>query len=372
MENLVLHSTTTQNGSVRLSLDPAPVDAPGDDEVVVRVEATPINPSDLGAMLGPADLATAKAEGTGAARTVTARVPEQYLSAAAGWINQPVPIGYEGAGTVVSTGRNAQPLMGKRVGVMGFGLFSRYYKARAMDCIPLPEGTATAEGAALFVNPLTALCMVEALRLEGHRGLVHTAAASNLGQMLNRICIADGVNLVNIVRSQAQVDLLKKAGAKHVVNSSAPNFHADLTAACAATGATLAFDAVGGGALVNEILRAMEEAARQGNKGFGYGSGVYKHIYIYGMLDGSPTVIDRSYGMDWSVSGFIMTGFLGKIGAEAAVRLRSRIVREMKTTFASHYAGTIGFKELFDPAMLAMLNKQSTGQKYLLDPSRPA
>jgi NADPH:quinone reductase-like Zn-dependent oxidoreductase len=372
LHNLALRSTITSAGRLILSVTEIPVESPGEGEILVQVEAAPVNPSDLLNLLGPADLSSIASAGLGSDRVLTAAVPESRLSALKGRLDKPVAIGNEGAGTVVSAGPGVEHLLGKKVSALAGGMFCRYRTISVDLCTVLPEGTSAAEGAALLVNPLTALAMVETLRREGHRGLVHTAAASNLGQMLVRICQIEGIDLVNVVRTQAQVDLLKGMGARYVLDSTAVDFRSQLTDAIAATGATLAFDAVGGGRLAHHILRAMETAARPGVRGLTHGSAGRKQLYVYGRLDRSPLELDWDYGTCWSVSIFVMTTVLQEVGPARERELRDRIVREMKTTFASRYTATIGLFDLLEPQMLAAITKLATGQKYLLDPIRPS
>jgi NADPH2:quinone reductase len=222
----------------------------------------------------------------------------------------------------------------------------------------------------LFINPLTALSMVETMRAEGHTALVHTAAASNLGQMLVRICAADGVGLVNVVRSDEQVQVLRDIGATHVVNSSLPDFADRLTQAISDTGATLGFDAVGGGSLAGDILTAMERSQPPLSSWTPYGSTTHKQVYIYGSLDFGPTVVERRFGLTWGIGGYLLTNALGRLGGEAIGRMRARVVAEAKTTFHSSYAETIGLAGVLDPAALGVVARRSTGTKYLIDPSR--
>lgn len=357
-------------GQLTLNLESVELTPPGPDEVIVRVEATPINPSDLGLLLGPADLATLRAGGTPDRPTLTAAIPESRMAAMQPRLDQSMPVGNEGAGTVIQAGANVQALLGKRVGMVGGAMYAQYRKLPAMSCIALPEGASAADGASMFVNPLTALAMVETLRREGHKALVHTAAASNLGQMLNRVCIADGVPLVNIVRNEAQAAILRAIGAKHVIDSSPPGFRDALTDAVAETGATLAFDAIGGGKLANTILHAMEAAANRSATEYSrYGSSTFKQVYIYGALDTGPTELDRGYGFGWSVSGFLLTPFLMKIGMEEMMRLRARVAAELTTTFASSYTATISLKDALNPETVAAYARKATGEKYLIDPS---
>src|ERR1700733_2782303 len=299
---LQLRSLLKKNGELEISLVSVPTPEPSADEVVVRIEASPINPSDLGLLIGAADMTTAKASGTKAAPVITARVPEASMKAMAGRLDESMPVGNEGAGVVIKTGASeaAKALMGKTVAMIGGAMYAQYRTMRAKDCLVLPAGTTPAEGASCFINPLTALGMVETMRREGHKALVHTAAASNLGQMLNKICLKDGIGLVNIVRSPQQADILRKVGAKHICDSTAPAFMDDLTNALVETGATLAFDAIGGGKLAGQILTCMEVAANKTAKVYSrYGSSVYKQVYIYGGLDTRPIELNRAFGMMW-------------------------------------------------------------------------
>jgi NADPH:quinone reductase len=370
---LQLRSLVKANGTLELSLVGVETPAPGPDEITIRVEAAPINPSDLGLFVGAADMSCANATGTGNATIVTATVPERLMRAMAGRVDQSMPAGNEGAGTVIAAGSSdgAQALMGRVVACVGGAMYSQYRTLRAADVLVLPEGTTPAEGASCFVNPLTALGMVETMRREGHSALVHTAAASNLGQMLNKICIKDGIALVNIVRSPAQAELLRGIGATYVCDSSAPTFMADLTKALAETGATIAFDAIGGGKLAGQILTCMEAAINQSATEYSrYGSTTHKQVYIYGGLDMAPTEINRSFGMIWSVGGWLLLPFLQKIGREDAQKLRERVVAELKTTFASHYTDVISLSEALDLDVLAQYNKRATGEKYLIDPHK--
>lgn len=368
---LEMRTLAKPNGQLELSLVRVPVPEPGPDEVVVQVQAAPINPSDLGLLTGPADLSTLQASGSGENIVLTAQIPEIAIKMLASRFDQSLPIGNEGAGVVVKAGANAQALLGKTVAMVGGAMYAQYRKIKAIEVLPLPEGATAVDGASCFVNPLTALSMVETLRLEGHKALVHTAAASNLGQMLNKICIKDGVTLVNIVRSEEQERILRDIGAKYVVNSTSPNFMNELVAALKETDATLAFDAIGGGKLAGQILVAMEIAQNSKPGAYSrYGSAVHKQVYIYGRLDIRPTEIGSGVGMAWGASGFLLTYFLQKIGMAEANRLRQRVLAELKTTFASHYTKTISLTEALDPATLLAYSKKATGEKYLIDPSR--
>ena len=370
---LQLRSLVKKSGELEVSLAPVEIPAPQPDEVVVRVEGTPLNPSDLGLLFGAADMATARQSGTKDLPVITAKIPEGTMKAMAGRVDQPMPVGNEGAGVVVAAGDSpeAQALMGKMVAILGGAMYAQFRTMNAKACMVLPAGTTAAEGASCFVNPLTSQGMVETMKMEGHTALVHTAAASNLGQMLNRICIADKVKLVNIVRSKEQADLLKVQGAAYVCNSSAPSFIEDLTQALVDTGATIAFDATGGGPLAGQILAAMEVAANRTAKEYSrYGSAVYKQVYIYGNLETSPTTLNRNYGMAWGVGGWFLTPFLQKIGREAAQKLRMRVVAELKTTFASRYTKEISLAEVLSLEEIARYMKKSTGAKVLINPNK--
>lgn len=370
---LQLRSLISKSGELEISLLDVPTPEPAADEVVVRVEAAPINPSDLGLLIGAADMSTAKASGTKDAPVITAKVPEAAMRAMAGRLDESMPVGNEGAGVVIRTGASdaAKALMGRTVAMIGGAMYSQYRTVKVRECLPLPEGTTPAEGASCFVNPLTALGMTETMRREGHKALVHTAAASNLGQMLNRICIKDGIPLVNIVRSKEQADILKTIGAKHVVDSTAPSFLSDLTNALVETGATIAFDAIGGGRLAGDILNCMETAINKTAKEYSrYGSNVHKQVYVYGALDVRPIELPRGFGMAWGVGGWLLFPFLMKIGQADAARLRQRVVDELKTTFASHYTKVVSLPEALDPANIAVYAKRATGEKFLIAPNK--
>jgi len=370
---LELRSLIKSSGELEVSLIDLAVPEPGADEVLVRVDATPINPSDLGLLFGAADLSTAKISGSADHPVLTAGLLSGGLKAMAGRLDQSMPVGNEGAGTVVKAGSSpaAQALAGKTVAMIGGAMYAQFRLMKAADCLKLPAGTSAAEGASCFVNPLTALGMVETMRREGHTALVHTAAASNLGQMLQKICLKDGIALVNIVRSEPQAQLLRDIGARHVCVSTSPNFMEELTQAMVDTGATIGFDAIGGGKLAGQILTAMEIAInRAANTYSRYGSNVHKQIYVYGMLDPGPIELNRAYGMAWGVGGWLLFPFLQKIGAERGAALRQRVVDELKTTFASHYTQVISLREVLSPEHIAVYAKRATGAKYLIDPSR--
>jgi NADPH:quinone reductase-like Zn-dependent oxidoreductase len=370
---LQLRSLIKKSGELELSLARIEIPEPGPDQVVVKVEATPINPSDLGLLLGPADMSAATTSGSGESTVVKAKVSAAALPFLAARLDQPMAVGNEGAGTVVKAGSSdaAQALMGKTVSMVGGSMYAQYRVLNARDCQPLPAGTTAAEGASWFVNPLTALGMTETMKREGHKALVHTAAASNLGQMLNKICNEDGIGLVNIVRSPAQAKILKDIGARHVVDSSAAGFQDDLVQALVETGATIAFDAIGGGKLASQILTAMEIALNKTAKEYSrYGSTTHKQVYLYGSLNTGAVELTRNYGMAWGVGGWLLTPFLQKIGRPEQLRLRERVVNSLKTTFASHYTKTISLPEALDLANIAVYNKRATGEKYLINPNK--
>jgi len=368
---LQMLSTVTEGAQLRMELVETPFPKPEPHEVVIRIEAAPINPSDQGVMFGWSNMSEASSSGEGAKTVLTAPVTPQGMGVMKARIGQNLPVGNEGAGTVVAAGNSpeAQALMGKTVAALSGMMYAQYCCVPAMSCLPLlPEHTAK-DGASCFVNPLTALSMIETMKLEGHTALVHTAAASNLGQMLNKICQADGVELVNIVRRKEQVDILHGLGAKYICNSSSDNFMAELTDAIHATGATLAFDATGGGGLASQILTAMEGAAARTPGAYSiYGSIKHKQVYLYGGLDVSPTVLTRGYGMAWGVGGWLLPNFLARIGMEAGNKLRMRVAKELKTTFASHYTDEISLSEALKDDVVARYFAKTTGEKFLLCP----
>jgi NADPH:quinone reductase len=368
-----LRSLIKSSGELELSLAEVDVPCPGPDEVLVRIEASPLNPSDTGLLFGAADMGNAKASGTPDRPVVTARVPEAAMQAMAGRLDVSMQVGNEGAGVVVEAGSSAaaRVLLRKTVALIGGGMYAQYRCIAADQCLLLPEGATPADGASSFVNPLTALGMVDTMRREGHSALVHTAAASNLGQMLNRICMKDGIALVNIVRKPEQADLLKAMGATWVCITSSPSFLQDLTEALAVTGATIAFDATGGGKLAGQILGCMEATlARKMTAYSRYGTNTLKQVYIYGGLDAGPTVFNRNFGFAWGMGGWLLFPYLQKIGPAAVAALKQRVAAELKTTFASHYAKEISLAEVLDPGMIARYSQRTTGAKYLINPAR--
>jgi len=366
-----LRTLVTEDGKLELSLADVKVPTPGDNDIVIRVEATPINPSDLGLLVGAGDLSTLRNEGSKDNPKLVADISGAGMRAMQARIGQSLAVGNEGAGTVVAAGSSdaAQALMGKKVTGLGGEFYGEYRMLNVAQVMELPDDASARDGASCFVNPLTALSFPETMRMEGHKALIHTAAASNLGQMLNKICIADGVPLVNIVRKPEQEQILRELGAKHVVNSSSETFMDDLIKAIAETKATLAFDAVGGGPLAGQLLTAMEAAANIGAEYSRYGSADPKHVYIYGRLDLSPTMIPPGVGMAWSAGGYLLTYFLQKIGAEGREKLRKRVMAELKTTFASHYTDEISLAEALDPETLRNYNAKRTGEKFLINPT---
>ena len=372
VDGLQLRSLVKEGGELELSLVRVPTPTPAVDEVVLRVEATPINPSDIGLLFGAADLATLAVTGSGERTVVTARVPDAAMRSMAARLGQSMPVGNEGAGTVVAAGSGpfAQALLGKTVAVLGGAMYSQFRTVKAELCLPLPSGTSAAEGASCFVNPLTALGMTETMRFEGHKAIVHTAAASNLGQILDRICRADGIGLVNIVRKPEQVALLREQGAVHVVSTSSPAFVGELTKALVATGATLAFDAIGGGRLAGQILGAMEAAINRSASEYSrYGSTTHKQVYIYGGLDTGPTELVRNFGMAWGIGGWLLFPFLQRIGTNAAQALKARVAAELKTTFASRYSRTVSLAGALQANAIADYGRRATASKVLIDPS---
>ena len=370
---LKMTSTVSEDAKLTMQLEERDMPTPEGSQVLVRVEATPINPSDQGVMFGWASMGEATSTGEGTDTVLTAPVSEQGMRVMKARVGQNLSVGNEGAGTVVAAGDDAyaQSLIGKTVAVMTGTMYAEYTLVEAAMCLPLNEGNTARDGASSFVNPLTALSMVETMKLEGHTALVHTAAASNLGQMLVRICKDDGVELVNIVRKDEQAQLLKDMGAKYVVNSSSDSFLPDLIDAVHATGATLAFDATGGGTLASSILTAMEGAAARTPGAYSiYGSIKHKQVYLYGGLDVSPTVLTRGYGMAWGVGGWLLPNFLARVGDEVAGRLRKRVADELTTTFASHYTDELSLSEALDAATVARYYAKKTGEKFLICPTK--
>jgi NADPH2:quinone reductase len=368
-----LLSTVTSKGELRLALAQVDMPTPGPNEVIIKVEATPINPSDLGVMFGWSTMTEASSSGSGKESVLTAPVSPQGMQIMKARIDQSLPVGNEGAGTVVAAGDGelARSLMDKVVAVMGGGMYAEYRCVDASMCLPLLAGNTAKDGSSSFINPLTALSMLETMRMEGHTALVHTAAASNLGQMLNRICIADGVELVNIVRKEEQAEILRGLGAKYIVNSSSEDFMSELTNAIHATGATLAFDATGGGMLASNILSAMEAAAARTPGAYSiYGSIKHKQVYLYGGLNTSETTLTRGYGMAWGVGGWLLPSFLAKVGGQVFMKLRTRVAEELTTTFASHYTNEVSLEEALQAETVGNYIAKATGEKFLICPQK--
>ena len=370
-----IRSMVTSEGNIEISIANVDMPIPGDDEVLIEVHAAPINPSDLGLLLSfAADLSTINVSGSGDETITSMKIHPALMGAMKPRIDQSMPVGNEGSGVVVDAGTNAKEFIGKTVGLAGGSMYSQYRCVPAANCLVMEEGTSPAEAASSFVNPLTALAFIETMKMENHTAIVHTAAASNLGQMLVKICKDDDIPLVNIVRKQEQVDLLKDIGAEHICNTSDPDFMESLVSALVATSATLGFDATGGGnngELPGQILAAMEVAANKMAKEYSrYGSDTYKQVYIYGGLDKSPTILKRSYGMSWGLGGWLLTPMIGRIGMEKFQAMRARVAKEIKTTFASTYANEVSFEEMLQPETIKSYAKQATGQKYLVNPQK--
>ncbi|MBB5706072.1 zinc-binding dehydrogenase [Sphingopyxis panaciterrulae] len=369
--NLTMLTLAKPEGELEVSFERRPMPDPAPHEVLVRILATPINPSDLGLLFGAADMTSARAATRDGLPVVTADIPAPGMRAMAGRVGEALAIGNEACGEVVKAGSSpeAQALLGKTVALIGGEMYAEYRCLPAQMCMELPGGTDPKDGASCFVNPLTSLAFTETMRMEGHSAIVHTAAASNLGQMLVKICAKDGIPLVNIVRSEAQVEILKGLGAAHVVNSSDADFLDRLTAAIVETGATIGFDAIGGGKLASQILACMEAAAVQRMTTYSrYGSDSFKQVYIYGALDVGPTVLNRSFGFSWSLSGFLLTPFMQKAGPEVVGRMRQRVVDELTTTFKSHYSHEISLTDALSLETIANYNAKRTGEKYLIRP----
>ena len=364
---LELRSTVTDDGMVTLGLRSGDVSAPDDDQVLVQVQAAPINPSDLGMLFAGGKIATA-ALVDGDLPAVSVELSAGALAGAAGRLGKPMPCGNEGAGTVIAAGASAeaQALLGKVVGFLSGNAYAEYRTLHVSQCLAMPDGTTPADAAAAFVNPLTALGMVETMRVEGHTALLHTVGASNLGLMLNRICQQDGIGLVNIVRKPEHVTLLKDLGAAHVCDSSAETYRDDLAEALRATGATIAFDAIGGGDQAGVILSTMARVASEALEFSRYGSDTHKQVYIYGGLDRGPTTFNRTFGMSWSIGGWLLTPFLARIGTDAADALRTRVANEITTTFASSYGMQLSLADAVDPAMVKRYGAMATGDKALI------
>ena len=363
-----IKSKISKEGLLTISLDEVNVPDPGDGEVLIKVQATPINPSDLGLLVGPADVSSLKEVEKGS--VVEMKVPDGLIRSVAARFDQNLPVGNEGSGIVESAGKGAEHLIGKTVGLAGGAMYSEYRCVPASSCLVMNDGTTAEQAASCFVNPLTALGMVETMRMENHTGLVHTAAASNLGQMLIKICLAEDIPLVNVVRKEEHVDLLKSLGADYVCNSSLDSFMDDLVEALVQSGSTLGFDATGGGKLSSQILTAMEIAANKTATEYSrYGSDKFKQVYIYGGLDRNPTTLTRSFGFSWGLGGWLLTPFIGRIGPEKFGELRKKVADEIHTTFESKYSNIISLEEALSKESIITYTKQATGKKYLIKPN---
>jgi NADPH:quinone reductase-like Zn-dependent oxidoreductase len=371
ISSLELRTRIMSKGRLELWLEEKAVPKPAADELVVRIDAAPLNPSDISLLLGPADPGSIQAGGTPTHPTAAANIPPEHMRGLEARLDRALPAGNEGAGIVVDAGSDVQALVGRTVAARSpLGMYAQYRVVKASDCLVLPDGVSPREGASAFVNPLTALGMVETMCLEGHGALVHTAAASNLGQMLNRVCLKDGIPLVNIVRTQAQVEILHTLGAKHVLDSTSPTFRRELVAALEETGATLAFDAIGGGTMAGTLVATMEEALVAKAESYSrYGSPVHKQVYIYGGLNPGPRVLEGNLGMAWGVGGWLMTWFYKKIDSATAQRLRDRVTNELTTTFASHYTSEISLADALSPEIIVAYSRRATGEKFLMRPS---
>ncbi len=379
-----LFTQITSSGELKITLNEVEVPSPKPHEVIVKVEAAPINPSDMWPMFGPADLHKAALDK--GSKTLSAPVAKAFLPRIKSRLDMILPIGNEGAGVVVAAGdsEQAQALVGKTVGILSGATYGEYCCVPAQACIAHHEGVTPVQAASSFVNPLTALGMVETMRLEGHKGLVHTAAASSLGQMLNKICLAEQVPLVNIVRNQAQADILKgitpnqseadklrNTDKRFICDSSSESFRADLYNAISSTGATLAFDAIGGGTLVSDILTTMELVGSADAVGFNtYGSPDNKQVYIYGSLDVSATVLNRAYGMTWGIGGWLLMRFLSKLPPQRVGELHKRVADEINTTFATEFSAELSLEEAMDPATIMKYNAKKTGAKFYINPAK--
>ena len=370
-----IRSEITSEGKLKLSIATSDVPIPGDDEVLIKVEASPINPSDLGLLISfAADLDSISSSGSGDETVTTMGIHPGLMQSMKPRLDKSMQVGNEGGGVIVDAGKNVKDLIGKTVGVAGGAMYSQYRCLPAMSCLVMNDGTTSAEAASSFVNPLTALGFTETMKLENHTALVHTAAASNLGQMLVKICLADDIPLVNIVRKQEHVDLLKNLGAKYICNTSDEDFMKCLIDCLVETGATLGFDATGGGnegKLAGQILSAMEIAANKNATEYSrYGSDTYKQVYIYGGLDPTPTVLNRSFGLSWGLGGWLLTPFIGRVGMEKFQEMRDRVAKEIKTTFASNYTKEVSLEEMLAPDAIKTYAKQATGTKYLVTPHK--
>ena len=366
---LELRSTIAADGCLCISFAETAIGDPAADEVVVQVEATPINPSDLLLLLGPVDPDTIVSAIYDGLPELRAKVLPAALPSVRSRIGKSLVPGNEGAGLVVAAGANALDFVGKRVGMRGGGMYTEFRKLPVRDCMVLPDDATSADGASMFINPLTALCFLETMRMEQHHALIHFAAASSLGQMLNRLCIVDGIPLINIVRNADHAAILAADGATSILDSSNPAFEAQLTEEVAKSGATLCFDAIGGGRQASVALAAMEAAAARNSTEYDrYGTDIFKQIYVYGLLDRTPTVLDHWVGFAWSVGGWLLGHRLRQIGPERAAALQQRVVAELKTSFRTSYTRTLTLRETLSADVARAYHRKATGEKYLITP----
>ena len=361
-----LFTTLTADGTLTVAVENVSVAEPSGNQVLVRMEAAPINPSDLAILVGAADIENAEfSDGK-----FVAKVPEPFNKGSKARHGIKLPAGNEGAGTVVATGESdaAKALMGQRVSCVPGNAFSQYCLVDANQCLPLGDHSAEA-GASAFVNPMTALGFVENAKLDGQDAILHTVGASNLGQMLTRICVEDGIGLVNIVRKADQADLLKSLGSTHVVNSAADDFMNQLAGAIDQTGAFYGFDPVGGGTGVDTAFKAMEKVAVQRMTEYSrYGSNQAKRMFIYGRLDAGATILTPGYGFGWTLSGWLLFPFLQSVGHETVGRMRKRVLENLTTTFANHYKKRVNLEEMLTKDSVSEYRAMRTGEKYLVTP----
>lgn len=358
---------TTQldaDGTLTLQLNDKTWDAPKAGQVLVKIEASPINPSDLGLLFASADTDNA----VYTPGKIVAKMPDNATRAMKARHGMAMPVGNEAAGIVVAAGEGAEHLMGKRIACVPGSAYGTYAYAEAQMAFPVDDSVTAEQAASSFVNPMTALGFTETMKLEGYTGIVHAAAASNLGQMLVKICLEDNIPLVNIVRSDEQVKLLKDLGATHVLNMTDADFMPKLIDAIAETKAMLGFDPIGGGTLAGQILTAMEAAASRGAAFSRYGSSEPKKVYIYGALDIGPTILNRAFGLTWDLAGWLLTPFMMKAGMEIVGRMRMRVMKDLTTTFASHYSMRGSLEDMLTKEAVSVYNARRTGEKYLAVP----
>jgi NADPH:quinone reductase-like Zn-dependent oxidoreductase len=358
--------STLEDGKLTVEIVDTEFAQPVGNQVLVEMEAAPINPSDLAILTGMAELENAEYS----PGKFVAVMPEPFNSAQKGRHGKRLPAGNEGAGKVVASGDSeaAQSLLGQRVACVPGNAYSQYCLADAGLCLPLGS-LSSEQGASAFVNPMTVLGFVETARMEQQGAIIHTAAASNLGQMLIKVCHEDNIPLVNIVRRQEHVGLLKDLGANHVINSSDDDFIDQLCAAISETNAYCGFDPIGGGHAVDNCFKAMERVAASKMTEFSrYGSDQAKKMYIYGRLDFGPTLLTPSYGFGWTLSGWLLTPFLQKAGLETLLRMRERVLDGLSTTFASTYKRKVSLEEMLTREAVLDYRTMKTGEKYLVTP----